>query len=184
MLFIGVASLKSKPIRNGFTLLELMIVLAIVAILSAVAIPNLRSAMRREKLTATSLGIVNWLERVRNEAVKDMESCVLSITTDDASGASFAITSDSPGCGELTTFNINEQDNTPSDISLVLSDSDSEFSFSPRGSVNRDQEMELTMEGSPNTRCIKVVAPVGLIRTGIKRDDADACSYEKELQYS
>ena len=28
--------------------------------------------MRREQLTATSLGIVNWLERVRNQAVKDM----------------------------------------------------------------------------------------------------------------
>ena len=182
MLFIGVASLQSKPIRNGFTLLELMIVLAIVAILSAVAIPNLRSAMRREKLTATSLGIVNWLERVRNEAVKDMEPCELSITTDDASDASFAITSESPGCSELTTFNITEQDNTPSDITLLLSESsDSEFSFSPRGSVNRDQEMELTMEGSSTTRCIKVVAPVGLVRSGIKRDGA--CSYEREVRY-
>ena len=159
-----------------------MIVLVIVAILSAVAIPNLRSAMRREQLTATSLGIINWLERVRNQAVQDMEPCELSISTDDASGASFSITSDSPGCSELTTFNITEQDNTPSDISLVLSDSDSVFSFSPRGSVNRDQEMELTMEGSPNTRCIKVVAPVGLIRTGIKRDGE--CSYDKELRYS
>ena len=181
MLFIGVASHQAKPTRNGFTTMELMIVLVIVAILSAVAIPNLQSAMRREQLTATSLGIVNWLERVRNQAVQDMEPCELSISTDDASGASFAITSDSPGCSELTTFNITEQDNTPSDISLVLSDSDSVFSFSPRGSVNRDQEMELTIEGSPNTRCIKVVAPVGLIRTGIKREGA--CSYDTELKY-
>ena len=48
--------------------------------------------------------------------------------------------------------------------------------------MNRDQEMELTMEGSPTTRCIKVVAPVGLVRSGIKRDGA--CSYEKELKHS
>ena len=158
-------------------------ILVILAILSTVALPNLLSGMRREQLAATSLEIVNWLERARNQAVKDMETCKLSITADDASDASFAITSDSPGCSELTTFSINEQDNTPSDISLVLSESsDSEFSFSPRGSVNRDQEMELTMEGSPNTRCIKVVAPVGLIRAGIKRDGA--CSYDKELRYS
>ena len=183
MLFIGVASYKAKPIRNGFTIMELMIVLVIVAILSAVAIPNLRSSMRREQLTATSLGIVNWLERVRNQAVKDMELCELSITTDEASDVSLAITSDSPGCSNLTTFNIVEQNNTPSEISLALSESsDSEFSFSPRGSVNRDQEIELTMEGSPTTRCIKVLAPVGLMRIGIKRDGA--CSYEKELKYS
>ena len=182
MLFIGVASHQAKPTRNGFTTMELMIVLVIVAILSAVAIPNLQSAMRREQLTATSLGIVNWLERVRNQAVKDMEPCEISITTDDASDASLAITSDSPGCDELKPLNIAEQNNTPSDISLVLSErSDSTFSFSPRGSVNSDQEIKITMVGSPTTRCIKVLTPVGLIRTGIKREGA--CSYVKELKY-
>ena len=180
MLFTGVASRQAKQAHSGFTIWELMVVLVILAILSAVALPNLRPSMRREQLTAASLGIVNWLERVRNQAVKDMETCQLSITADDASDASLAITSDSPGCNELTTFNINDQENTPTDISLALSDrSDSDFSFSPRGTVNRNQEMELTMEGSPTTRCIKVVAPVGLVRSGIKRDDA--CSYEKEL---
>ncbi len=183
MLSTGVASRRQgKQASSGFTILELMVVLVIFAILSAAALPNLRSSMRREQLTATSLGIVNWLERARNQAVKDMETCQLSITADDASDASLAITSNSPGCSELTLFNINKQENTPTDISLVLSDSsDREFSFSPRGSVNRNQEMELTMEGSPTVRCIKVVAPVGLVRSGIKRDEA--CSYEKELKY-
>ena len=162
--------------------MELMIVLVIVAILSAVAIPNLQSALRREQLTATSLSIVNWLERVRNQAVKDMEPCEISITTDDSSDASLAITPDSPGCSELTTFNLSEENNSSSNISLVLSESsDSTFSFSPRGSMNSDQEMEITMKGSPNSRCIKVVAPVGLIRTGIKREGA--CSYDTELKY-
>ena len=182
MLFTGVASHQAKPPRNGFTTMELMIVLVIVAILSAAAIPNLQSAMRREQLTATSLGIVNWLERVRNQAVKDMEPCEISITTDDSSDASLAITPDSPGCSELTTFNLSEENNSSSNISLVLSESsDSTFSFSPRGSMNSDQEMEITMKGSPNNRCIKVVAPVGLIRTGIKREGA--CSYDTELKY-
>ena len=109
-----------------------------------------------------------------------METCEISITENSSSNASIAITSDSPGCTELTMFNISEQDYTPTNISLVLADrSDAEFSFSPRGSVDRDQEIELTMEGSSTTRCIKVVAPVGLVRNGIKRDDA--CSYRREL---
>ena len=181
MLFIGVASRQAKPNPSGFTIFELMVVLVILAILSTVALPNLLSGMRREQLAATSLEIVNWLERARNQAVKDMETCKLSITADDASDASIAITPDSPGCSNLTRFSISEYSNISSDVTLVLSDdSDIEFSFSPRGSVNRNQEMELTIEESPTTRCIKVVAPVGLIRSGIKRNGA--CSYEKELR--
>ena len=179
MLFTGVASRQGKQANSGFTIWELMVVLVILAILSAAALPNLRPSMRREQLTAASLGIVSWLERARNQAVKDMETCQLSITDDDASDASLAITSGSPGCKKLTMFNINDQENTAADISLALSDSSGEFSFSPRGSVSRHQEMELTMEGSPTTRCIKVVFPVGLVRSGIKRDDK--CSYAKEL---
>ena len=179
---IGVTSHPAKGATQGFTMVELLIVLVILAVLSAIGLPNLRSGMRREQLAATSLGLINWLESARNQAVKDMESCQLSIDANDAKNAALAITSDSPGCSELTTFNIAKEDNTATDVSLVLSDgSDSEFSFSPRGSVNRDQEMELTMEGSPTTRCIKVLAPVGLVRSGIKRDGA--CSYDKELNY-
>ena len=109
MLFTGVANRQTKQAHSGFTIWELMVVLVILAILSAIALPNLRPSMRREHLSAASLGIVNWLERVRNQAVKDMETCQLSITADDASDASLAITSDSPGCNELTTFNINDQ---------------------------------------------------------------------------
>jgi prepilin-type N-terminal cleavage/methylation domain-containing protein len=181
MLFTGVTSRKAKPTCNGFTIMELMVVLVILAILSAVALPNLRSGMRREQLTATSLRIANWLERARNQAVKDMESCEIRITADDAGDSSLAITSNSPGCGKLTTLKIGEQDKAPSEISLALLDNlDSEFIFSPRGSVNRDQEMELTMEGGPTTRCIKVMAPVGLVRSGIKRDGA--CRYDQELK--
>ena len=154
----------------------------ILAILSGIAIPNMRSSMKREQLAAISLDIVSWLERVRNRAVKNMETCEISITGNDDSYTSLEITSSSPGCNDIKRFNISEQDYAPTDIKLALSDrSESEFSFSPRGSLNRSKEMELTMKGSPTTRCIKLVAPVGLVRSGIKREDT--CSYEKEMRY-
>ena len=82
MLFIGVTSRKAKPTSNGFTIMEMIVVLVILAILSAVALPNLRSGMRREQLAATSLGIANWLERARNQAVKEMEPCEILIRAD------------------------------------------------------------------------------------------------------
>ena len=66
MLFTGVTSRQGKQASSGFTIWELMVVLVIVAVLSAIALPNLRPGMQREQLTAASLGIVNWLERARN----------------------------------------------------------------------------------------------------------------------
>ena len=130
MLFIGVTSRQAKPNPSGFTIFELMVVLVILAILSTVALPNLLSGMRREQLAATSLEIVNWLERARNQAVKDMETCKLSITADDASNASIAITPDSPGCSNLQRFSISDHINISSDLTLLLSDnSDIEFSL-------------------------------------------------------
>ena len=182
MQSIGVASHPAKGTTQGFTMVELLIVLVILAILSAIALPNLRSGMRREQLAATSLGLISWLERARNQAVKEMEPCQINVEATDSSAASLAIASDSPGCTKIETFKVADEKNTPTEVSLKLTDdSDSEFSFSPRGSVNSNQEIELTMEGSLTTRCIKVIAPVGLVRSGIKRDGN--CSYEKELKY-
>ena len=182
MPFTGVDNSQTHQASSGLTIWELMVVLLMMAIISSAAIPNLLSSTRREQLAATSLEIVSWLERARNQAIKDMETCQIRITEDDASAASIAITSDSPGCSELAMLSITEQDYRSADMSLELSESsDSEFSFSPRGSVSRNQEIELTMEGSPTTRCIKIIAPVGLVRNGIKR--GDKCSYEKELKY-
>ena len=52
MLFTGVANRQAKPATSGFTMLELMVVLVMLAILSSVAIPNMRKGMRREQLAA------------------------------------------------------------------------------------------------------------------------------------
>ena len=79
MLFTGVANRQAKRSTSGFTLWELMVVLLIVAILTSLAVPNLRSSMRREQLAAVSFNIMNWLERARNQAVKEMEPCQISI---------------------------------------------------------------------------------------------------------
>jgi len=62
---------KSIP---GFTLLELMIAVAIVAVLVSIAIPNISSTLPKIRLKSAARDLVSNLQKLRMEAVKENQS--------------------------------------------------------------------------------------------------------------
>ena len=63
-------ALTTKPGEEGFSLVELVIVIAVLAILSAVAIPAFNNVQNNAKASAVQNGLVNGLKEC---AVKDAE---------------------------------------------------------------------------------------------------------------
>ena len=83
--------LRSKKKVNGFTMIELMVVVAIIGILSSVALPALTSAQDRAKSSAA-----------KQESVNAAKTCTIALISGDATEISnaniAAITS-----GDVTT---------------------------------------------------------------------------------
>ena len=66
-------ALSTKPGEEGFSLVELVIVIAVLAILSAVAIPAFNNVQNNAKASAVQNGLVNGLKEC---AVKDAEGAI------------------------------------------------------------------------------------------------------------
>ena len=76
-----------KSRRAGFTLIELMVTLAVAAILMAVAIPNLRDFLRNNRLTGGVNDLLHSIQVARTEAIKRQQgSVVVCGTTNPAAG--------------------------------------------------------------------------------------------------
>lgn len=109
----------SKPHQDGFTLIELMVTLSVLAILMALAIPSFQSLMASSNLSAVTNDLMTTLAQARSNAVRrggrvtvcksasgtqcaasgDWEQGWIMFNDDDHSGTSASVST-----GEAITF--------------------------------------------------------------------------------
>ncbi len=82
--------------RSGFTTIELAVVLAIMAILTAIAIPNLIAWAANRRVNSAARDIVSVLQRARMEAAKE---CAFVVVRINASGDYTAFVDNGDGAG-------------------------------------------------------------------------------------
>lgn len=132
--------------QRGFTLLELLITVAVAAILIAVAVPSLTTFIQDSRDTAESDSLISSLEYARSEAVKedaDVEVCAsanVSTVTNGANATCSGSTSWSTGWIVATAAGTVLQVGAPLGGSNTLSSKFngagiSEVTFMPNGFV-------------------------------------------------
>lgn len=168
MLSTGVRSLNRQ---DGFTTLELLVVLVILAIISTIALPGLRPSYRREVLSEKTQSVANWLEDVRGEAIKDMLSCAVDL--ENSNDGIISITKTSTGCQSMGSLDLNKDSRISDTISIKEINRSNRVYFSPRGTVDEDHEFEISSSGELIKKCIRLLSPVGLVRVGTK--DSEKC---------
>jgi len=96
-----------KNMKNaGFTLMEAMIVVAIIAILAAISIPNFLSWRRNAELRAGAEELHSAVQLTKLRAVKERTNCV--ILFDDGDNSYMAFIDNGAGGGTATTRSATE----------------------------------------------------------------------------
>jgi type IV fimbrial biogenesis protein FimT len=79
--------MKSRSTESGFTMVELLATIAVVAVLAAIAVPAFRSSIAGSRLTSTTNNFIGALNQARSEAVRRNATVQFCGSTAAANGA-------------------------------------------------------------------------------------------------
>ena len=71
--------MSNKQKQSGFTLVELLVVVAIIAVISAFALPSINNAIANMRLRATATSVNGLIQQLRMQAVRDNRAYTMRI---------------------------------------------------------------------------------------------------------
>tara|TARA_Y100000991_G_scaffold117946_1_gene89024 strand:- start:401 stop:1057 length:657 start_codon:yes stop_codon:yes gene_type:complete len=170
--------------EEGFTIVELLIVMAIISLLASIAVPSALKWVDREKQNSYIRELISYLELVKKETRRWNGSCNIQTNTfatnptDPFSRKKISLNAFTVSCSGMDKSNKKNITNAvPKIDSKVFQEVNQRiFNFTPKGhlSIPGNQDaLVIIVGGRPNSnlyqkpKCIILESPIGMINTGI-----------------
>jgi prepilin-type N-terminal cleavage/methylation domain-containing protein len=142
--------------NTGFTLIEMLVTVIVVAVIAAIASPNLLGLLNRNRVNSALEEVEGAIKEAQKQAMRNGTSCTINI--DDSSDSIQTDNAISGGC-LLSTRSLNDLVRFNSNVATVA--------FSGKGNTNASSIFVVSMEnGTPQKKCLVVSSGLGIMRTG------------------
>jgi Tfp pilus assembly protein FimT len=162
----------------GISLAELLMVVVILGVLTAVGVDTGFKEWRREQVNALTIELAGWLENVRRAALRGT-SCTATITTGSISAGDLVATANGPTCLPNTPLRANPNNSA---ARYAISSTSQTITFTPRGTLSSSTlPITLMVNLAPDgpARCVSISGLLGLIRIG--PGDAGHCGPDQRF---
>lgn len=172
----------SRPTQlvAGFTLIELMVTVAVAAILLAIAVPSFQRTIANTQAAEASNDLVGAMQLARTEAAsRGITIAVASSSSGDWADGWSVVVPAAAGSASATPEILRSYDDLPPSFTLTTADPDNRIEFNARGSVVGavgDTTIQICREASDEaTRKVVTVRASGLV-TSFRDDSASGPS--------
>lgn len=155
-----------RPTSDGFTMLELMVIVAVIGIVSAILIPFSTRAYADQQLRTAAIALSAHLRSARQAALAGDAACTVTIT------AAGAVTSAGSCAGRVPPINISLETR----LNNFTVGGDLTVVFNRVGVTPAQTTTVLTSNQAQNEFCVGVSTPLGIVRTGV-RPAGGGCTY-------